>query len=104
MNKFFDDYLIDKKISINVVKVLKDIYSFKKYSFSKMDKMANALNTGISIFDIKRLDDMSNRMNWSEDQFTRYLNIALGQEGEAKKKIVLEMIKTNMIPISNIAL
>jgi hypothetical protein len=69
-----------------------------------MDKMANALNTGISIFDIKRLDDMSNRMNWSEDQFTRYLNIALGQEGEAKKKIVLEMIKTNMIPISNIAL
>jgi hypothetical protein len=47
---------------------------------------------------------MSNRMNWSEDQFTRYLNIALGQEGEAKKKIVLEMIKTNMIPISNIAL
>jgi hypothetical protein len=104
MNKFFEDYLNTKKIPMSIVKVLKDIYSFKQYSFEKMDQMANALKTGISIYDLKRLEEISSKMNWSDAQFTRYLNIALGQEGEAKKKIILEMLKTNNIPISNIAL
>jgi hypothetical protein len=102
MQKFFNEYLTINKIPMNDLNVLKNIYQNKKYSYTKMDTMVSALKKGLGIHDLKRLDQFSERMNFSETQFTKYLNILLGKEGEDKKRVILEMIRTQNIPFSNI--
>jgi len=102
MQKFLNEYSIINKIPINDLNVLKNIYKEKKYSYTKMDNMVGALKSGIGIHDLKRLDQLSEKINLSETQFNRYLNILLGKEGEDKKRVIQEMIRTNNIPYTSI--
>lgn len=102
MQKFFDGYLNTQKIPLSQLDVLQGIFKFRKHSYERMDIMVNALKSGVSILDLKKLDDISSRMNFSETQFIKYLNILMGQEGESRQKVIIEMIRTNSIPMSNI--
>ncbi|MEY3370455.1 MAG: hypothetical protein RLZZ361_1125, partial [Cyanobacteriota bacterium] len=47
---------------------------------------------------------LAKKNKFTEEMFNRYLNILIGREGDAKKKIILEMIRTNRIPFSEIPL
>jgi hypothetical protein len=115
LRKFKTDYLEAKKLNMGDLKILDDIYNIREtnqsqrnnngrriYEFTTIDKFANAIANNVSSNDIKKYEKFARTKNLNVTQFDKYLNILIGTEGQEKQKIVLEMIRTNRVPYSNL--
>jgi hypothetical protein len=110
------DYLNNKKLTMGDLKILNDIYNIKEkiniagnireeriYDLVKLDKFANAIVNKVPSNDIKKYEVFARTKNLNEELFNKYLNILMGLDGPEKQKIVVEMIRTNRVPLSNLS-
>jgi hypothetical protein len=110
------DYLNNKKLTMGDLKILNDIYNIKEkinvagnvreeriYDLVKLDKFANAIVNKVPSNDIKKYEVFARTKNLNEELFNKYLNILMGLDGPEKQKIVIEMIRTNRVPFSNLS-
>jgi hypothetical protein len=101
VDKFYKVYWLEQKINMSDIRTLQYIYSSKEFDYPTLDKMANAIKQGLSSSDINKLVEISKKNNFTVTSFERYLNILIGREGEVKKKIILDMIRSNRVPFTD---
>jgi hypothetical protein len=102
--KFFDDYLKDKKLSMNTLRQINEIYKTREYTYEYLDVMVNSLKQGLDGDKLLKLEKIARRNNLTQEVFQRYINILLGREGDAKKKILDGMIRNGQIPVSGLSI
>jgi len=102
--KFFDDYLIDKKLSMNTLRQINEIYKTREYTYEYLDVMVHSLKQGLDGDKLIKLEKIARRNNLTQEVFQRYINILLGREGDAKKKILDGMLRNGQIPVSGLSI
>lgn len=99
--KFHTEYHIDLGLTVGEIKNLLGLYDTGDFDFDKLGKMARAIKDGISYSILVKFHRFTQANNLSDADVNRYLSILMGEQGDAKQKILLEAIRSQYIPISN---